>query len=313
MQLSLEALQSIFAALAERQAPPQPPLRARGPRPGGPPEMAHFPDQDHRRPGPPPDQDGHRPNGPQQNEREQGRRGQDEFDAALLQTVLTFYDRFAERNATDPKLKIEAAQAYCRVADAQSRLGHQDKATVAYGRAADVCNLLHQEFPDDPRVAATLADVDLNWATLPTATTETAEAKKSQTRAQEAIQLAAKLAARFPEQSDYVALQARGEQTLGIVFVRQEKPREAEEHFRRAIPLQRALIQMDGMPHNKVDHFVEELAAMGRTREAASLNKSVRLTLRATWRHRSRRLRMPSRCRTFRTRWRMSMKYTPTR
>jgi serine/threonine protein kinase len=275
MQMSLDALQSIFAALAERKKPPAPPGRAGGPhKPGGPPQgpqhAAHGPN------GQPPDKERepggerhepggerHEPGGEQHGPGPD--RGQAEFDATLLQTVLKFYDRFAQENATDPKLKIDAADAYCRVADAQNRLGRPDQAAIAYARAAELCEQLRKELPDDPRAAATLVEINLGWAGLQTsaiAAQDSAELKKRQARAQQADKLAAALVKRYPQQPNYVVLQADVEQMLGTLGQQEGNFTSAEGHYRRAIDLKRGLILSDAMPRNKLDHMIDGLAEM---------------------------------------------------
>ena len=70
--------------------------------------------------------------------------------------MLEFYEQFAEQNATDPKLKFEAGEAYARVADAQARLGDNEKASAAQARAISVFTALQKEFPAEPRYSLAL-------------------------------------------------------------------------------------------------------------------------------------------------------------
>ena len=58
--------------------------------------------------------------------------------AALLQDLLAFYDRFAELNRANPELQTTIAEANWRVGDIELRLQHLDKAEKAYGRALSV-------------------------------------------------------------------------------------------------------------------------------------------------------------------------------
>ncbi len=53
----------------------------------------------------------------------------------VLQELLVFYDRFAERNSDDPRLRRDMARAHRRVAQLQRRLGHLEQARTAYRRA----------------------------------------------------------------------------------------------------------------------------------------------------------------------------------
>jgi len=56
-------------------------------------------------------------------------------DAALLESMLKFYDQFAEENRTDVKLQRETARAYRRVGDIQRHLGQYERAETAYRHA----------------------------------------------------------------------------------------------------------------------------------------------------------------------------------
>ena len=55
--------------------------------------------------------------------------------AAMLENILVFYDRFAEQDSTNAKLRHEAAKANRRVADIHQQLGQLDQAEAAYLRA----------------------------------------------------------------------------------------------------------------------------------------------------------------------------------
>jgi tetratricopeptide (TPR) repeat protein len=56
-------------------------------------------------------------------------------DAALLESMLKFYDQFAEENRSDLKLQRETARAYRRVGDIQRHLGQYERAETAYRHA----------------------------------------------------------------------------------------------------------------------------------------------------------------------------------
>src|SRR5690606_1637423 len=60
-----------------------------------------------------------------------------EDEAKLLQTVLTFYDAYAARNQTDPRLQLEAARALRRVGVLQRRLGAPAEAERAFASALE--------------------------------------------------------------------------------------------------------------------------------------------------------------------------------
>jgi serine/threonine protein kinase len=79
-------------------------------------------------------------------------------DVTMLQSVLTFYDRFARENATNPALNLEAARAYRRVGDLYRWLDKHDDADAAYGRAASMYDELLKLDPARHEYARGLAE-----------------------------------------------------------------------------------------------------------------------------------------------------------
>jgi serine/threonine protein kinase len=171
MNLSLRALEEIFAALAPPQADPwRPPRGRRGPPghgdgpPGGP---GHRPDgPDH----PPPmfgvgekhppgfDDFGDKPS-PESTEDTKRR-------AELMHAVLSFYEQFSAQNQTDPKLRSNAAGALRRVAEIHRRLGEAEQARSAYHRSAAMFEELVAQFPGEPNYAEELIGTRLEEASL---------------------------------------------------------------------------------------------------------------------------------------------------
>jgi tetratricopeptide (TPR) repeat protein len=86
--------------------------------------------------------------------------GEDER-AAVLEAILTFYDRFAEQNATNPKLQLDAGRAHRRVGEVHVLRGNSEKAVVAFRRAASLLEQLTRDYPNDPTVKAELIHVYL--------------------------------------------------------------------------------------------------------------------------------------------------------
>jgi eukaryotic-like serine/threonine-protein kinase len=68
-------------------------------------------------------------------------------DAALLQTLLVFFDRFAEQNRAN--LDSQTANAYRRVGDIQERLGQYDEARAAYQRALRIHEGIARAIPEN--------------------------------------------------------------------------------------------------------------------------------------------------------------------
>jgi tetratricopeptide (TPR) repeat protein len=68
----------------------------------------------------------------------------DSKDAAVLQRMLTFYDKFAEQNAASPGLREQTARAYRRVGGIQARLSKLDAATSAFEKSLQLYRDVHE-------------------------------------------------------------------------------------------------------------------------------------------------------------------------
>jgi len=80
-------------------------------------------------------------------------------DAVLLESLLTFYNRFAEQNRGDARWQHETAGAHRRVGDIKRRFGKLRDAEVAYRRAADIYERLLDTDPRAPEYVVELAAV----------------------------------------------------------------------------------------------------------------------------------------------------------
>ncbi|MGE3166774.1 MAG: serine/threonine-protein kinase [Planctomycetota bacterium] len=69
-------------------------------------------------------------------------------DAEVMGAILAFYDSFAARNATSPRLQEEAAHAYRRVAAIHERLAQTTEARVARARAIELFAGLVAKHPE---------------------------------------------------------------------------------------------------------------------------------------------------------------------
>lgn len=74
--------------------------------------------------------------------------GEDER-AAVLEAILNFYDKFAEQNATNPRLQLDAGRAHRRVGEVQIMRGNVEKATASFRRAAGLLETLTRDYPTD--------------------------------------------------------------------------------------------------------------------------------------------------------------------
>jgi eukaryotic-like serine/threonine-protein kinase len=88
--------------------------------------------------------------------------------AALLDRMLTFYDRLAAQDASDARLRAKVADANRRVGIIRRRLGQFEQAQAAYLRAIETYRSLEQVSPDNPAIETEIARIhndlgDLCW------------------------------------------------------------------------------------------------------------------------------------------------------
>ena len=119
LELSLEAFETIFNRLAGRDA------------------LAALPDD--------PEMDWPLPSVPS------------EHDLALLEELLRFYERYAEGNRTNRRLRASTAQAYRRVGAIQRKLGRSEESEDALRRALAAYEELAAEEGGGPAYAAEIA------------------------------------------------------------------------------------------------------------------------------------------------------------
>ncbi len=227
--------------------PPPPPPGDRGPgagRDGGPPPPP--PDDDggprgrgHHGPGPGGEGDHFGPGG--------GRPGgaRSVAETELLKTVLSFYDRFARQNATNPKLQGEAATAYRRVGSLYERLGQAEASETANARAVEIFEGLVAAYPAEPSYRARLVETVLMsdpWSAPESALT------LLETRFVRARDLIDGLVAETPDDLTYAQSQVHVHAKLGAVWQLLGRLAEAETCYRRAIAQGGALIDRAPRP-----------------------------------------------------------------
>ena len=241
--LSLRYFSDLFNKLADRGefdfvldglGPNAPPIGRR--HQGGPFGGPHGPDQD----GPfgPPRQDPGGPPGPP-------RPDTTENNAAILQTVLEFFDEFAERNETDSRLQGEAAQAHRKVAALYRRLGHDDRADEAHARAMGRFERLVVQYPKDRdyrfELARTYALDDQYSRTSVTP-------ERLETGIKKALPVIESLAAEAPDAVNYVMAQARWKARLAGALHQLGRSSEAETYYRQSIAHDESLLDRVGEP-----------------------------------------------------------------
>jgi tetratricopeptide (TPR) repeat protein len=209
--LSLASFEDLFEKLTVREPGPPPPRGRAGPRAG--------PDRGPTRP--PPDAPG---------------MGFAADDAALLRSVLAFYERFALRNATNPKLQGEAGRAYRKIGTLYQRLGRAQEAEESYARAAEKLERLTAEFPDNAGFRFELAKTYALAEADPRAA-DPAALESVERRLRHALTLFQRLVLESPDSYEYGTAQARAEIKLGTLLDRSHRSDEAEACYRRAIAL----------------------------------------------------------------------------
>ncbi len=220
VKLSLAALEDLFEKLADR-GEFGPVFAGAGPGSGsGPPPGDQGPPRG--RPGPrqlPPDLT--------------------ENDAALYQSILEFYDKFAARNETNSRLQGEAARAHRKVAALYRWLGRDAEADEAHARATDRFERLVAQYPDDPKYRFELArtyamdDQDSPGSITP---------KRVEEGIRKALTMVQGLADGSPETLEYVMALARWKARLGAALQRLDRPEEAVATYRESIAHDESLL-----------------------------------------------------------------------
>jgi serine/threonine protein kinase len=82
-------------------------------------------------------------------------------DAAVLKSILSFYDQFAAQNSTNGQLEVEAARAYRHVGDSYFYLWQDDNADAAYRRSAGMYARLSQADPNSTQYRAGFVEAAL--------------------------------------------------------------------------------------------------------------------------------------------------------
>jgi tRNA A-37 threonylcarbamoyl transferase component Bud32 len=160
MRLSLRAIEDLFASVGRGDSllplPPDPDLNGppNGHPPPPPPPTLPLDAKDFREPRDPRE----RHTGPERPDRPDrpDRRSPPEQkeNAALLQSILKFYERFASENQTDGELQFEATRAQLRVGDLQMRSGEESKAEEAFRKALLMTEKMNSEKKKQPEYSS---------------------------------------------------------------------------------------------------------------------------------------------------------------
>ncbi|MEQ8788056.1 MAG: serine/threonine-protein kinase [Pirellulaceae bacterium] len=174
-------------------------------------------------------------------------------DAALLESMLEFYDRFAAANATNLKLQIEAARAHRRVGDIHQRLGQFPEAEKAYGRAREQYARLAEESPEEPSIKLAMASVLNELGIVRKMMRRRNEAQRSH---REALAILREQLLLDPESSEISLEMVRSYNLMGYAIWGQRRwsddddvrlITQAESNHRKALQLVERLIESDPM------------------------------------------------------------------
>jgi serine/threonine protein kinase len=174
-----------------------------------------------------------------------------EEDANLLKSILSFYDQFAERNNTNPRLQKEAAKAHRRVAQIYQRLGQLEKAGTAVSRAAAIYDQLATAFPSVTDYRHELAET---WTLFDIQTSRKETLPEAESQLRRVLAMQQELADSDPGVARYTATLARLRGKLGAVLRRRGQTAEAEENLRQAAALLESLVQR-GSPGKTLPGF----------------------------------------------------------
>ena len=120
-------------------------------------------------------------------------------DAVLLESMLKFYDQFAQQNQANVKLQKETARAHRRVGDIQRRLGQYDKAETAYRHALTSYQALAKGSPAASDLLTTIAAIDNELGVVCRDTGRFAEAGDAHRQALETLHTEPPEVAALPE------------------------------------------------------------------------------------------------------------------
>ena len=194
MALSLEVFGELFDKLSSGRGPFPPPT---GRRPKAPPRAPS------RRP-PPSGEGPRREPVPARRAAQDGPRRAAAAapwpNTALLQNVLSFYDRFARENETNPRLQGEAARAYFKVGALYERLGRTGEAERPLARAMRCSTSWSRSAPTSPNIASGSS----SWSSWPNPGRSPRAASNAWSASAQARSLIDGLIAESPEDLAYV-------------------------------------------------------------------------------------------------------------
>ncbi|MFN0057579.1 MAG: protein kinase domain-containing protein [Planctomycetota bacterium] len=164
----------------------------------------------------------------------------------VLESVLRFFENFAEQNATQPRLEDEAARAYARVADIRRRLGQTAESEAALSQAIEIRSQLAAREPLHARPLAELAEV---CATPFAPTGDHALLERIEARLRRALDCDNQLLQLEPAQPESRAAHARHECSMATLSLAVGRDGDAQLCYERAIAALDGLAPVEQRAH----------------------------------------------------------------
>lgn len=159
-----------------------------------------------------------------------------DYNAAVLQNALRFYDRFARQNTTNPQLRRDTAKVHRRVGDIYQRLGQNTKAEQAYRRCLQI--LEAENASDNAAIVAERASTINQMGLGMFRSSRFAEAEGEFRRAKQML-----LKTTHQNDAECRAERARTEHNLGQVLQLIRRYSEARRCHRDAVELLESLVE----------------------------------------------------------------------
>ncbi len=178
----------------------------------------------------------------------------------LLQSALTYYEKFAAERKNDPRLREQLANAHFRVGQITGEIGTKAQAMAAFQSALAIWEPLVDSNPHNHELAGNLAACYLAMGRLESVSADFPAALKELARATAILE---RVTNENPDQPNYQASLADCYCEIGIAQAKLEKPVESLAIHEQARAIQQALI--DRYPENLAYRrgLAENLNAIG--------------------------------------------------
>jgi serine/threonine protein kinase len=196
----------------------------------------------------------------------------------FLEKARQFYAGFAQNASDDPRVRVETARAFRRVADIQHKLGAPLEAEQAYLQAIERWQRLVDDFPGVPEHRQSLASALDRLGILLGDTGRYAEEEQVHRRA---LHLQERLVEDYPGLAAYQRDFARGLFYQGQTLTWLRRRPQAEESYRRAIDVQEKLaVEFPDDPEHRY-YLAESHCYRGKLKSVVGMTESARALRRA--------------------------------